>query len=69
MYIRRQGLKWDSTEAAPSLNYRLSCDGGDYTVWMLAKFNSNEDSCISAAIDHAVLPKEALYRGGRLWRY
>ena len=69
MYIRRQGLKWDCAETAPSLNYRLSCDGGDYTVWMLAKFNSNEDSCISAAIDHAVLPEEALCRGGRLWRY
>ena len=63
--IRRQGLKWDCAETAPSLNYRMCCEGGDYTVWTLVKFNSNQDSQISAAIDHAVLPEEALYRGGQ----
>lgn len=68
MYIRTPGLSW-SAEEAPSLNYRIMCQGGEYAVWMLSKFNLWEESHFSIEIDGKILPKEQLYGEGCLWRY
>ncbi|MBO5336990.1 MAG: glycosyl hydrolase 115 family protein [Lachnospiraceae bacterium] len=68
MYIRQPELKWQ-VENAPTLNYRVQCSGGDYTIWVLAKFNVKEESFMGVGVDGTPLPKEQLYKNGCLWRY
>ncbi len=69
MYIRQPGLVWEGTEEAPSLNYRVRCDGGVYTLWLLAKFNDKEEAFLAAGVDGKPISREHLYGGGCLWRY
>jgi len=68
MYIRTPELCW-TAEDAPSLNYRIRCGGGTYTLWMLSKFNVREEGFFAVGIDGEVLPREKLYGKGGLWRY
>lgn len=68
MYIRQPELTWEA-ENAPALNYKLFCSGGDYTVWLLAKFNVKEEAFFGLGIDGVVLGSEALYNKGCMWRY
>ena len=68
MYIREPELQW-SVENAPALNYRIQCAGGEYTIWLLAKLNSREESFIGAGIDGVPFAEELLYKKGCLWRY
>lgn len=69
MYIRQPGLVWEGTEEAPSLNYRVRCDGGVYTLWLLAKFNDKEEAFLAAGVDGKPISREHLYGEGCLWRY
>ena len=69
MYIRERGLKWETCEEAPSLNYRFTCEGGEYTLWVLAKFSTREESYFGVGVDGRVLEKEEIYNKGCLWRY
>ncbi len=68
MYLRGTGKNWSPSDA-PSLNYRFACEGGRYTVWLLAKFNVKEESRYAIAIDGEQLKEEVLYGNGCLWRY
>ncbi len=68
MYIRMPKQRWQGSQA-PSLNYRICCAGGAYTLWMLSKFNVLEEGFFSVGIDGGMLPGEALYGKGSLWRY
>lgn len=68
MYIRQPELKWQP-ESAPALNYRLRCSGGEYTIWLLAKFNVKEEAFFGVGVDGAVIPGEKLYHKGCMWRY
>lgn len=68
MYIRMPKQRWQGSQA-PSLNYRICCAGGAYTLWMLSKFNVLEEGFFSVGIDGGRLPGEALYGKGSLWRY
>lgn len=68
MYIRTPELHWKAPEA-PGLNYRFSCEGGEYTLWMLSKFNVKDEGFFAAGIDGNLLPEERLYGKGGLWRY
>lgn len=68
MYIRTPERGWTS-ENAPGLNYRFRCEGGVYTLWMLAKFNVREESFYAVRIDGESIPQEELYGNGSLWRY
>ena len=56
-------------ETAPSLNYRIQCSGGTYTLWMLSKFNVREEGVFGIGIDGSQIPEENLYGNGSLWRY
>ena len=56
-------------ETAPSLNYRIQCSGGTYTLWMLSKFNVREEGFFGIGIDGEQIPEEKLYGNGGLWRY
>ena len=69
MYIRERGLKWETCEGAPSLNYKVKCDGGNYALWALTKFSTIEESFFGVAVDGYVLETEEIYNKGRLWRY
>ncbi len=68
MYIREPELTWQP-ENAPALNYRVKCSGGEYTVWILAKFSVREESFFGVGVDGTPLDKDALYKKGCLWRY
>ncbi|MDE7274706.1 MAG: glycosyl hydrolase 115 family protein [Lachnospiraceae bacterium] len=68
MYIRTPELSW-TPERAPSLNYRIQCEGGRYTLWILAKFNVREEGLFGIGIDREIIPQSRLYGNGRLWRY
>lgn len=68
MYIRQPELKWQA-ENAPTLNYKLSCSGGEYTVWLLSKFNVREEAFMGMGMDGVPLDKEQLYKKGCMWRY
>ena len=50
MYIRQRGQRWQVPEV-PSLHYKLHCEGGDYILWLLAKFGIQEESFFGAGID------------------
>ena len=68
MYIRQPELKWEA-ENAPALNYKLLCNGGEYTVWLLAKFNVKEEAFFGMGMDGVIFTKEELYNRGCMWRY
>ena len=68
MYIRTPGLSGQAKDA-PGLNYRISCQGGTYTLWMYSKFDMQEEGVFAVGFDGSVLPEDALYQKGRLWRY
>lgn len=68
MYIRQPELKWQ-TENAPALNYKLSCSGGEYTVWLLSKFNVKEEAFFGMGMDGVPFTKEEIYNKGCMWRY
>lgn len=68
MYIRTPELSW-TPENAPSLNYRIKCAGGIYTLWVLSKFNVCEESFFGIGMDGKIISGEKLYGKGRLWRY
>ena len=68
MYIRTPEGRWER-DNTPSLNYRMLCEGGVYTFWMLSKFNVREEGAFALGIDGKKLPSEQLYGKGNLWRY
>lgn len=68
MYVRQRGYRWQPADA-PALHYLLHCEGGDYTLWLLAKFGVQEESFFGAGIDGTSLAPETLYNKGCLWRY
>lgn len=68
MYIRTPGLDW-TPESAPSLNYRIQCEGGIYMLWILSKFNVREEGIFGIGIDREIIAQDRLYGNGRLWRY
>jgi hypothetical protein len=69
MHIRERGLRWKNRKEAPSLNYKIHCDGGTYRIWILAKFNSRENADVYLSIDGIELTQDSLYNRGNLWRY
>lgn len=68
MYIRTPKKRWEP-EKAPGLNYSIRCRGGNYTLWMLSKFNVYEESFFGVGVDGGFVPQEELYGNGGLWRY
>lgn len=68
VYIRDSERTWTLSDA-PSLNYYFECEGGKYTVWILAKFNAKSDSVYGMGIDGEQISEEKLYGNGCLWRY
>ena len=68
MYIRQPELRWQG-DNAPSLNCKLQCSGGEYTIWLLAKFNDRDESFFGVGVDEVVISAEKLYNKGSMWRY
>ena len=68
MYIRTREKNWQEQEAS-SLNYCIDCRGGEYTLWMLSKFNVREEGFYAVGVDGEAIPGELLYGKGGLWRY
>ena len=68
MYVRNMG-KCSEPENAPGLSYRFKCEGGDYVLWMLCKFNEKADAYYSVSFDGKIIDPTGLYGEGCLWRY
>lgn len=68
MYIRKPGLRFQIPDA-PSLNYRIRCEGGRYTLWMLTKLDFWEEGFFGIGVDGVAIPQDKLYANGSLWRY
>ncbi|MGN0313908.1 MAG: glycosyl hydrolase 115 family protein [Fusicatenibacter sp.] len=69
MYVRERGQFFSYSLEAPSLNYRICCQGGTYVIWILCKFNQPEEGVFGIGLDGDLIPKEELYNKGSLWRY
>ena len=69
MYVRRREMTWEHIQSAPSLNFRLKCVGGDYTLWILSCFGMREEAFFGVGVDGGMLSAEELYGKGCLWRY
>lgn len=72
MYIPSDYIPMDTGNCEPlrpSLHYRINCSGGNYTLWLLSKFDRKEESYFGVGVDGKVLPEEGLYNKGCLWRY
>ncbi len=67
MYIRKPGLKFDDMK--PSLHYRILCDGGIYSMWLLMKNESYDGAELLADIDGKVLERSELSGGERIGNY
>ncbi len=67
MYIRRPGETYEADK--PSLHYRIACDGGIYTLWLLMKNESYDGAELLADIDGVMLPREQLAGGERIGNY
>lgn len=67
MYIRKPGLVYGDDK--PSLHYRISCDGGTYSMWLLMKNESYDGAELMADIDGAMLDKRQLAGGERIGNY
>ena len=67
MYIRKPGLKFDDMK--PSLHYRIMCDGGIYSMWLLMKNESYDGAELLADIDGKVLERSELSGGERIGNY
>lgn len=68
LLIRRPGLRFPAKEA-PSLHYRIYCQGGEYTLWLLMKTESYDEALIGAEIDGRCLKPRELWGGMPLGRY
>ncbi len=68
LYIRDIGQHFQA-ENAPGLHYRFRCQGGNYTLWLLCKFNIKEEADYRVSVDGELLPADRLYGEGCLWRY
>lgn len=69
MHIRRPGQTWQPGEQAPALHYRFWCQGGAYTIWILMKCNTIEDSHFTIGMDETWLAEKELCGGKTIWRY
>ncbi len=77
MYVERQECGEKETNArtenresgAHSLNYLIRTCGGEYTLWLLSKFDQREEAFFGVGLDGEVLPDGKLYGRGCLWRY
>ena len=68
LYIRDTG-QYFQPENAPGLHYRFKCQGGNYTLWLLCKFNIKEEADYNVSVDGELLTADRLYGEGCLWRY
>ncbi|MBR6637548.1 MAG: hypothetical protein IKK96_01675, partial [Lachnospiraceae bacterium] len=57
-------------EPLPALNYKVSCEGGSYTVWVYMRCHHIRPSVCKVDIDNVRLADEQMYNNGkRIWRY
>lgn len=57
-------------EPLPALNYKVSCEGGSYTVWVYMRCHHIRPSVCKVDVDNVRLADEQMYNNGkRIWRY
>lgn len=69
MYIGEMGNGRAGCNDAPSLHYRIQCQGGEYVLWLLLKFGKKEEFDFCIGIDGRALQKEEFLGRGSFWRY
>ncbi|MBP5153034.1 MAG: hypothetical protein ILP13_09005, partial [Lachnospiraceae bacterium] len=66
LYFRGRGIHWDEQDA-PTLNYRIEAEGGEYLVYVLMKYDSSEEAKVSLSLDGEARP--TAWKNDRPWRY
>jgi len=57
-------------EPAPTINYKVNCTGGQYTMWVYMRCHHIRPSVCKVDVDNVRLADEQMYNGGkRIWRY
>jgi hypothetical protein len=70
MHVDRRGLRWDDPVTAPGLHYAIDVErAGTYHVWLLVKFDSNDDDACLLALDGTVQPPQQQFSGGDLYSF
>lgn len=69
MYIPQSNMFWSDTKDSPSLNYKIQCDGGNYYVWLLLKYDDEKNARLSLYLDENEIAQEKMYNNGYLFNY
>lgn len=69
MYVSPEHMHWKQNSLAPALNYRLHCSGGLYNIWLLLKYDDEENARLSIEIDQQEITQEKMYGNGFLFNY
>ena len=69
MHVAEDDLFWTDMKTAPSMNYKLNCNGGTYNIWLYLKYDDEPNAHCTISIDGEEIPQAKMYNGGRLWNY
>lgn len=69
MHIRKPGDIWKAGEESPALHYNFCCKEGTYTLWLLLKCNTIEDSHFTIGMDDTWIEEKEICAGRAIWRY
>lgn len=70
MHVRPRGLSWEDPRQAPAMHFLMDIGSpGAYRVWLLAKFDDNQDDSCVIAVDDVPQPTSEQYCRGGLCAY
>ena len=70
MHVRPRGLRWDDPATAPAMHFAMKVkQPGPYRVWLLVKFDDNQDDSCTIAVDEVVQPLSEQFSAGELCAY
>ena len=65
LHVDVRGRQWDNPVAAPGIHQQIVVStGGTYHVWLLVKFDSDNDDACVLALDGAPQPATEQFSGG-----
>ena len=70
MHVRPRGLRWDDPATAPAMHFAMKVkQPGPYRVWLLVKFDDNQNDSCAIAVDEVVQPLSEQFSAGEMCAY
>ena len=69
MYIAPEDLSWEDGTISPSMNYKISCSGGKYNIWLLLKYDDGLSARLFVGLDGNIVPLKDMCEGGNFFNY